>query len=173
MGRIDFISARQQPPPPQPVKLPMNTVYIGRVETEMHPAGRPCFVPVPLPGAATLIKAKPRQKVLLTDEYGQEKEHTIDYADGAIRGADLVENCSKERVAVLLKPTAPAFPGEPGVIERTGMKAAALIALAEMIGKGLTLPDTFAELLRAESERTAKLLAQVQAAKANLTNPTY
>jgi hypothetical protein len=109
----------------------------------------------------------------LTDEYGQKKDHTIDYADGAIRGADLVDNCSKEQVAVLLKPAAPAFPGEPGVVVRTGMKAAALIALAEMIGKGLTLPDTFAELLRAESERTAKLLAQVQAAKANLTNPTH
>ncbi|MBK9386639.1 MAG: hypothetical protein IPN34_17640 [Planctomycetes bacterium] len=170
MTRIDFLSARPHRALAEAVKHPINTVYIGRVETEAHPAGRPCFAPVPLPGATTLIEAKPVQSLLLTDEYGQKKEHRISYADGAIRGADLVDNCSKERVAILLNPASPAFPGEPGVVVRTGMKSAALTALSELLAKGLALPAEFARVLDAEAERTAKLLTLVQAAKAKFTD---
>ncbi len=170
MSRIDFLSAGQQPPPAAPVKIPINTVVFERVETANHPAGQPDFAPTPLTGADVVISERPCQTVVHTDEYGKPSAHTIHYAEGAIRGADLVDNCSKERVAVLLKPDRPAFAGEPGVVVRTGMKAAALTDLTMKIARGLSVPAGITDMLQAESERTSRLLALVQAAKAKLSS---
>ncbi len=73
---------------------------------------------------------------------------------------------------MLLKPATPVFCGEPGVVVRAGMKAAVLTDLASKVACGLAVPAELAALAQAEYERTAKLLAQVQAAKAKLSIPT-
>jgi hypothetical protein len=129
-GRLDIIDNSQTVGTPQaiPAKHPLNGVVVSLVLTEKNGPGSPSMKLIPLRGTADVLAEKPTETVTLTDEQGQKVDHKIEYAAGAVTGADLVANTSADGVLMKMQPLSVADKHEPGLVVRLGYQIEGLNA---------------------------------------------